>query len=610
MLKFKILILLLFLSLGISLFSQTDSLKDTIKAEDVNTTIELIKKADSLKTVDSLKRLFIVQQISQLKENQKKEKKDLEQKLKELATEDSIRLDKLKKEIDSLQKQSVGYPIIPYKDTLFIIYTPIGTINQQERAIILNQRLLEIYKIFIPEVDSILIVDLGQTVELIFEDKTIMSITDLDEMWYKRPKLEIAQDFQKVIVEDIIYYKSNKSLWTLLIEIGLSVIVIIGQYFLIRFVNYLFKKRIDNFLLLKKGIWFKEIKIKDYQFLDSERLTNVVLTISKFIRWFINILQLYITIPILFSIFPPTRRLAEKLFTYTYTPIKEIGKAIINFIPNLFMIFVVIVITRYLLKFIKFLTKEIADEKLKIPGFYSEWATPTFNIVRFFVLAFMIVMIFPYLPGSDSDVFKGVSVFIGVIFSLGSTSIIGNIIAGIVLTYMRPFKIGDRIKVGDLVGDVVEKTPFVTRIKSTKNEYITIPNSNILSSNVINYSTSQEKEGIILNTTVTIGYDAPWRKVHQLLIKAALKTDKISNNPLPFVLQTSLDDFYVSYQLNAYSLSPNYMDKIYSELHQNIQDTFAEANVEIMSPHYEAQRDGASTTIPKINPKINENKDE
>jgi small-conductance mechanosensitive channel len=308
---------------------------------------------------------------------------------------------------------------------------------------------------------------------------------------------------------------------------------------------------------------------------------------------------LYITIPIIFSIFPPTQRLAETLFGYVLNPLKKIGWAFLNYLPDLFAIIVIVFITKQIVKFLRFLASEIKNGNLKIQGFYPDWALPTFNIVRFLVLAFMFVMIFPYLPGSDSPVFQGVSVFIGIVFSLGSSSVIGNMVAGLVMTYMRPFQIGDRIRLGDLVGDVVEKTPFVTRIKTPKKEYVTVPNSTILSSSVINYSTSKRNEGIVLHTTVTIGYDVPWRKVHEALINAALKTEKIMHEPKPFVLQTSLDDFYVSYQLNAHSGEPNQQPAIYSELHQNIQDEFNENGIEILSPHYRAQRDGNQVTIPE-----------
>lgn len=210
----------------------------------------------------------------------------------------------------------------------------------------------------------------------------------------------------------------------------------------------------------------------------------------------------------------------------------------------------------------------------------------------------MLIVIFPLLPGSDSEVFRGVSVFLGILFTFSSSGSLSNIFAGLVLTYMRAFKIGDRVKIGDSVGDIVEKTLLVTRVRTIKNEDITIPNSTVLNSHTINYSTAAGEVGLIVHTTVTIGYDVPWKHVHELLVNAASDTVYIINNPKPFVLQTSLNDFYVSYQVNAYTKEPSKQAEIYSSLHQNIQDKFNEAGVEIMSPHYKALRDGNQATIP------------
>jgi len=207
-------------------------------------------------------------------------------------------------------------------------------------------------------------------------------------------------------------------------------------------------------------------------------------------------------------------------------------------------------------------------------------------------------MIFPYLPGSDSDIFKGVSVFIGILFSLGSSSAIANMVAGLVITYMRPFKINDRIKIGEITGDVIEKTLLVTRLRTIKNEIITIPNSSILTGNTTNYSSEANTQGLIIHTTVTIGYDVPWRIMHEALIEAALKTEMVLKDPKPFVLQTALEDFYVAYQINAYIKETSKQAIIYSNLHQNIQDVCNEHGIEILSPHYRAARDGNKTTIP------------
>jgi small-conductance mechanosensitive channel len=211
----------------------------------------------------------------------------------------------------------------------------------------------------------------------------------------------------------------------------------------------------------------------------------------------------------------------------------------------------------------------------------------------------MFVVIFPYLPGSDSRVFQGVTLFFGVLFSFGSSSAISNIVAGIVLTYMRPFKIGDRVRVGETFGDVIEKNLLITRIRTSKNEDITVPNSSILNDATINYSSSAKKLGLILNTNVVIGYDTPWPRINELLIDAALSTEGIKTDPKPFVLQTSLNEFHVTYQLNAYTALPNKMSTLYSRLHQNIQDKFNEAGIEIMSPHFTALRDGNGTQMPE-----------
>ena len=205
---------------------------------------------------------------------------------------------------------------------------------------------------------------------------------------------------------------------------------------------------------------------------------------------------------------------------------------------------------------------------------------------------------FPYLPGSNSPAFKGVSLFLGVLFSLGSTSAIANLVAGIVITYMRPFMIGDRVKIGETMGDVIEKTTLVTKIRTLKNEEVTIPNATIINAHLWNYSKTTKELGLILHTNVTIGYDVPWETVNKLLIKAALKTKLTQKDPKPFVLQKSLDDFYVNYEINAYTKQAKKMALIYSELHKNILEAFNAADIEILSPHYNAIRDGNENTIP------------
>jgi small-conductance mechanosensitive channel len=303
-------------------------------------------------------------------------------------------------------------------------------------------------------------------------------------------------------------------------------------------------------------------------------------------------------LPIIFSIFPFSRNWADTLFHLIWSPFRGVLVSVWEFLPNLFSILVIYFVMKYVIRFVRYIFHEIEAEKLTISGFHADWAMPTYSIVRFLLYAFMFVLIFPYLPGSDSNIFKGVSVFIGILFSLGSSSAIANMVAGLVITYMRPFKIGDRIRIGEVSGDVLEKTLLVTRLRTTKNEVVTIPNSSVLNGNTTNYSSEAAGQGLIIHTTVTIGYDVPWVDMHNALIEAALRTEKILPEPRPFVLQTGLEDFYVAYQINAYTREAGRQAFVYSQLHQNIQDVCNERGIEILSPHYRAARDGNMTSIP------------
>jgi small-conductance mechanosensitive channel len=237
---------------------------------------------------------------------------------------------------------------------------------------------------------------------------------------------------------------------------------------------------------------------------------------------------------------------------------------------------------------VKFFATQIERKKLIIPGFYHDWAAPTFNILRVLIYAFTIAFIYPYLPNSESDIFKGISVLVGVLFSLGSSSIISNLIAGIVMTYMRPFQVGDRIKINDITGFVVERGPMNTRIRTHKNEYVSFPNQMILNTCVVNYNSSikSDFDGYIVHASITMGYDVPWRVVHDILINAALKTEFTEKSPPPFVNQTKLDDFYCWYEINVYTKNVNRLPGIYSDLYKHIQDGFAESNISMYAPHF------------------------
>lgn len=513
------------------------------------------------------------------------------------ATTDSLKKIEQRRRIDSLRALTPGVPVTVGSDTLFILYTKKGGLAPHKRAENIEATILQIGKDYSLTTDSIYVLNSEDFSDIMYGDKVILSITDQDGLWQNTPRSELAQQYVPIIAKKIAELKKEHSILQVVKRIGLFILVLFVQYVLWRATNYLFRK------LRRRTIWLmhnklKPITVKDYEFLDTRKQGRVLLFLSKILQYAIILLQLAISIPILFAIFPQTETLAMKLFLYVFDPIKMIFASILKYIPNLFIIVVIYFCIKYLIKMIQYIANEIQSEKLKITGFYPDWAQPTFNIIRFLLYIFMIAMIYPYLPGSSSGVFQGISVFVGLIVSLGSSSAIANIIAGLVITYMRPFKIGDRIKLGETEGHVVEKTPFVTRIKTPKNEIITIPNSSIMSSHTVNYSQSAKEYGLIIHTSVSFGYEIPWKQVHELLIAAAKNTPGVIQHPKPFVLETELHDYYTIYQINAYIKNADKLAQIYSDLHQQIQDKANEAGVELMSPHYFAHREAESIVMP------------
>lgn len=511
---------------------------------------------------------------------------------------DSLKLAKQRLRIDSLRRMTPGVPVVVEGDTLYYLFAKRGGHTPQQRAEMNAAAITELGKRFNLQPDSVYLESSDIVTDLMYGNKVLSSFTDQDGLWEGCSRDQLAVAKRKVIVDKLKVMKDEHSLWQLGKRILYFILVIIGQYLLFKLTTWLFNKLKVRIQRLK-DTKLKPISIQDYELLDTQKQVNLLVFLANLLRYAVMLLQLVLTVPLLFSIFPQTKDLAYKLFSYIWDPIKSIFLGIVEYIPNLFTIFVIWLAVKYLVRLVRYLASEIQSERLKIGGFYADWAMPTFHIVRFLLYAFMIAMIYPYLPGSKSGVFQGISVFVGLIVSLGSSTVIGNIIAGLVITYMRPFKLGDHIKLNDTTGNVIEKTPLVTRIRTPKNEVVTIPNSFIMSSHTVNFSQSARDYGLIIHSEVSVGYDIPWRKTHQLLVEAALNTPGVVDDPRPFVLETSLQDYYPVYQVNAYIKDANQLAQVYSDLHQNIQDRFNEEGIEIMSPHYIATRDGSETTIPK-----------
>jgi small-conductance mechanosensitive channel len=467
----------------------------------------------------------------------------------------------------------------------------------QARATAISRRIKDLSKDITFEPESLSTADSGSSTDILANDLIVMSVTDQDAKAVGQSRAEMAKEYADRIRDALITMRREYSLKSILLGILYAILSTAILYLVFRALSIVFGK-LYRTIESSRGRRIGSIKIQQFELLPAYRITELMTGTTTLIRLAAYVVALYFYASLVLSFFPWTREYAQILLSYVLSPLRMVWEGIVSYLPNVFSVAVIAFVSFYAIKFIKVIFTEVARQTITVSGFYPEWAEPTYKIVRFLVLALTLIVVFPYLPGSRSPAFRGVSIFLGVLVSLGSTSAVANIVAGVILTYMRPFKTGDRVKIADTVGDIVEKNLLITRVRTIKNVEITIANSMVLGSHIINYSRSAQQEGLILHTMVTIGYDAPWRIVHKLLIDAALSTEHVLEEPHPFILQTALDDSYVHYELNAYTNQPGLMDRIYSDLHQNIQDKFYQAGVEIMSPHFSAVRDGNQIAIP------------
>lgn len=499
---------------------------------------------------------------------------------------------------DAAQAIKSQAPVTLDGKSLFMVRERVFSFSPNDRAKAISEKLGKLLKDPLFSAETITTADDEAATDIIAGDMIIMSVTDRDAIAEGKTRQETANGYTRVIRAAIEEHRREYSLNSILFGALYTFIASVVLVALLLVFRRLFPKiysKIDSW----RGTRIRSIKIQSFEIIHADRIAAVITEAARGCRALITLVLFYIYIPLVLSFFPWTRGYAPRLFRYISTPFNSIGNSIAAYLPKLFFLAVIVGVTYLVIRFTRLIFSEVAKGTITLPGFYTDWAEPTYKIVRFLIIAFAMVVAFPYFPGSDSAAFKGISIFFGVLFSLGSTSAVANIVSGVILTYTRAFKIGDRVKITDTVGDVTEKTLLVTRIRTIKNVDITIPNASVLGSHITNFSSSARDYGLILHTSVTIGYDAPWRKVHELLISAASATEHILEHPAPYVLQTSLNDFYVTYELNAYTDAPHQMAKIYSDLHQNIQDRFNEAGMEIMSPHYSQIRDGNRTAIPE-----------
>jgi len=329
------------------------------------------------------------------------------------------------------------------------------------------------------------------------------------------------------------------------------------------------------------------VTFSSFEVVRAERLWGFVRGAARLVTALALLAVTYLYLHYTLGLFPWTRGAAGQLDDWVLAPLAVLGSGLVARIPDLLFLAVLYLVVRWALRLVHVFFAAVGRGDVELSGFDRDWAEPTYKLVRVAIVAFGLIVAYPYIPGSSSEAFKGVSLFLGIVFSLGSSSAISNIIAGYTMTYRRAFREGDRVKIAGILGDVTRVRLQVTHLRTIKNEEVVVPNSTILGSEVTNYSTLARDRGLILHTTVGIGYETPWRQVEAMLLEAARRTAGLLAEPKPFVLQTALGDFAVTYEINVYCDDPQAMGPLYSELHRNILDVFNEYGVQIMTPAYE-----------------------
>ena len=500
--------------------------------------------------------------------------------------EDSLRKAEQKHRIDSLRKVTPGVPLVIEGDTLLYIYTSLGGDDPAHRVESVARKVTQIGKSLKLTTDSMHIFVSEYTDDVMCGEVVIVRVSDLDGLWNGMSRRELAEEYLRILSLEMERLHADYGLKAKLTGLGWAVFLIVVQvlFFILtaRFIRYLRH-------LIIEGVdgRMKPFVIKGYELMNIHQVKRILLFLTRVLQVFLVLLQLFISLPLLFSIFPETEKFTWNMINYVWSPLRDMVISIVRYFPNLVKIAVIVYVVRWVLKGLHHISDEIAVGHLKIDRFYQDWAQPTYHIIRIFVVAFTLVVIWPLLPGSESGVFKGVSIFVAALFSLGSTTTIGNLISGIIITYMRPFLVGDFVRIGDQEGEVVEKNAFITRLRDIKGNLVTVPNNSILSQQTVNYTAAaRDGKGSIVHSTFTFTYHVPRETVEAYLLEGAARCELLEKNPKPFVLYTALEDFYTQYEINGYTKETARLFAVYSELHRNIIDVFHEHNLDPTSSHF------------------------
>lgn len=343
----------------------------------------------------------------------------------------------------------------------------------------------------------------------------------------------------------------------------------------------------ENKIISRLQKWIQAWEAKLAIAIHPQQVFNVLGFLVHFAKWVLVMIASYQWATFCLRRFPYTRPWGEKLQSYLMDTIGGILSAIVSALPGLLVVFLIVLLTRFTSRLLKAFFAKIESGAVTVSWMAQETAKPTRKLSQALLWLFAFAMAYPYFPGSNTDAFKGLSVLVGIMLSIGGSGVVGQAASGLIMIYSRVLREGEYVKIGEIEGLVTTVGIFSTKVRTSSGEEVNIPNSLIGSSATFNSSRLAEGRGLVVHTTVTIGYNTPWRQVHAMLMQAAQSTSGLRSEPKPFVSQTALSDFYVEYRLCVQVDRPEIRRITLTTLHANIQDVFNEFGVQIMSPHYE-----------------------
>jgi small-conductance mechanosensitive channel len=435
-------------------------------------------------------------------------------------------------------------------------------------------------------VDSVTVKDTTVATFILGGGRRLFGVFDADAAVEGMTRQVLAEAYRTRVVEAMTQFRRDREAAALREDLARAAAATLGFVLFIALGRPVLR-RVRALVDARYRTRVHDVQFHTIDIMRGEQLWNAVQNAVRGIATIITLAAGYAYVDYVLLLFPWTRALGNSLASMLLQPLATLGAGFVRFIPSLLFLIVLAFVVRFFMRLNRIFFRRISEGAITFHGFDPEWAQPMERIARFAIIAFALVVAYPYIPGSDSDAFKGIGLVIGLMFSLGSPSVIGNLVAGLSLAFRRAFRVGDRVRIGEHIGEVAQVRLLTTYLRSPKNEQIVIPNSIILNSEVVNFSTLAGDAGLILHTTVGIGYETPWRQVEAILIEAARRTPGLRTDPEPFVLQRKLGDFAVDYELNAYTDDPARMLRLYSALHRNILDGFNEYGIQIMTPAYE-----------------------